>query len=388
MLDEEFYAELVGILKRDDKDSFVELLDENPEHVESCLMILCAKHKSKKCLTALVTGEVCEPPPPPEGCATCIHGVAYVYPDPDVINIMLMRGAIRDCNIKCKVGFPSNYGTPLFLALDSLSHPAVSHLDSWCLGDSIIKLIVLLCMWETKQRLDSARLLACHTESVNDIAWTLLQDGKLKQLAALLLVARDEAMAPTETGMTIQQHLTNEIDGLSSEVDFDNSMLMDARVLFDVFDRAGEALSSYCITMFKPIPPEKVLVDVVGLLKEAGFPLQSRDVDLRDCYRGRRGVWRANLFKLSDTLRPDNIIMESSSSSSHLHTFAGQNGKLVYSQLHWDPLLGRLKSREVLKFSSSVPEARSLSTVAGSSIPLRRHLAYVAFKLKRGIRYL
>uniref|UniRef100_A0A803LX15 Uncharacterized protein n=1 Tax=Chenopodium quinoa TaxID=63459 RepID=A0A803LX15_CHEQI len=358
MLDEEFYAELVGILKRDDKDSFVELLDENPEHVESCLMILCAKHKSKKCLTALVTGEVCEPPPPPEGCATCIHGVAYVYPDPDVINIMLMRGAIRDCNIKCKAGFPSNYGTPLFLALDSLSHPAVSHLDSWCLGDSIIKLIVLLCMWETKQRLDSARLLACHTESVNDIAWTLLQDGKLKQLAALLLVARDEAMAPTETGMTIQQHLTNEIDGLSSEVDFDNSMLMDARVLFDVFDRAGEALSSYCITMFKPIPPEKVLVDVVGLLKEA------------------------------DTLRPDNIIMESSSSSSHLHTFAGQNGKLVYSQLHWDPLLGRLKSREVLKFSSSVPEARSLSTVAGSSIPLRRHLAYVAFKLKRGIRYL
>ncbi|XP_021751066.1 uncharacterized protein LOC110716740 [Chenopodium quinoa] len=229
---EKVFDELVCILDRDDKESFVEFLRAHPEIIGEYLVSICATSSSKKCLTTMVNEEACEQLPQLKGWARCIHTVSCFFPDPDVISIMLERGAIVECNIKRDVGFLQNYGTPLYLLLDHFSCERDLPLQSWSEGDSIFKLIILLCSWESKKNLDSARLLVCHTESINEIAWTFLQNGKLKQLAALLLVAREEVMRPTGTGMTIQQHVTNEIDGLGSEVDSDHqykSMLMDAR---------------------------------------------------------------------------------------------------------------------------------------------------------------
>uniref|UniRef100_A0A803MK95 Uncharacterized protein n=1 Tax=Chenopodium quinoa TaxID=63459 RepID=A0A803MK95_CHEQI len=320
---EKVFDELVCILDRDDKESFVEFLRAHPEIIGEYLVSICATSSSKKCLTTMVNEEACEQLPQLKGWARCIHTVSCFFPDPDVISIMLERGAIVECNIKRDVGFLQNYGTPLYLLLDHFSCERDLPLQSWSEGDSIFKLIILLCSWES--------------------------NGKLKQLAALLLVAREEVMRPTGTGMTIQQHVTNEIDGLGSEVDSDHqykSMLMDAR---------------------GAIPPEKVLMDVAALLKKAGFSLQSADLDLRDCYR--------KLCFASNIGLTGNVVS------------FGRQTCLSY-QAHWDPLLARLTSREVLNLCPSVPASRLLSTAAGSNLPRKNYLAYVALKLRRGIRFL
>lgn len=118
---ERFILELNEVLKQDDVRGFMKLLDNNPEELKARLVVNCSMHKAKNCLTALVNGRICEPPPALERfAATCIHLVAYFFPDPDIIKIMLEKGATVDLNIKCTVFDVDDHGTPLYLALASI----------------------------------------------------------------------------------------------------------------------------------------------------------------------------------------------------------------------------------------------------------------------------
>lgn len=124
---------------RDDSEAFVKVY-KGIRHPEPRLWIKrCAMIKAKKCLNGMLA---INPPVPVDG--NCIHFVAFYLPDPHVINSMMMRGAVADINTKDFVH--DIVATPLQLTLEALTSPLyLKTLKSWSPGDSIFKLIILLC---------------------------------------------------------------------------------------------------------------------------------------------------------------------------------------------------------------------------------------------------
>ncbi|KAH9623960.1 hypothetical protein KSS87_021074 [Heliosperma pusillum] len=244
-----------------------------------------------------------------------------------------------------------------------------------------------------KSSLDCARLLAPHSDGLNDIAWSYVTNGMLASFAALLLVAQEKVLLPFDSGLTIRQRIMDIFNTLMSEGDNEGAiyqyMLIEACTLLDIFERVGGALRLYCSSMHEYVPPHKELIDIASLLKKAGYALDPIDIDLRDCYRKSPEVKKASVFKLLDPERPSNNYRLPSS-----YTWAQGFGAIIHS--YPNPgncqLFHKLKSGPVLNLKASASEPRLVSTVAGhvekcgSGIP-RKYLAYIAFKLKKGIKF-
>lgn len=365
----EFYEKLQHIGLRDDLEALMDLLDEYPDKAYSAVTSLVWSN-AKKCLTGLARGDLDKYISPPEDCATWIHWVARCGPHIDIIKIMLMRGGVKDLNLKQHI--LDKDGIPLEHVIDSL----ISIFDLWSPGDSVFKLVILLCQWEFKPHLDAALLIATasHTDLVRDLAWTFFQERKLIQLAALLLVAREQVMVPDEKGTTIQQNIASMMDDLHVD--------LVACELIDVFEKAGDALSLYCKSMCKQVPKEKVLVDVVGILQKTGFVLGLEDIDLRDCYRGCCQLRKPHLYKLANPPRQNN--------KYNLFLYPTVLGP--HPVAHWDPLINRFKLGQIIPLASSLPTPQLLSTLAarknqtsGSSVAGLQHVAHAVMKLKRRI---
>ncbi|XP_074314672.1 uncharacterized protein LOC141649905 [Silene latifolia] len=138
-----------------------------------------------------------------------------------------------------------------------------------------------------KPILDSLRVLVNHTDSINSIAWNILSNGGLKQFAALLLIAREKVIAPFDTGLTIHQYITNEINLVPEDkasldqVEY-KCILRDAQTLLALFELAGDDLSSYCCSMQKYVSADDVVDDICGLLIKHKVRLIMEDIDLMD----------------------------------------------------------------------------------------------------------
>ncbi|XP_074313353.1 uncharacterized protein LOC141648524 [Silene latifolia] len=405
--DKYLYDEIEKIIECDDKERFLSLISKFPDSV--CMRVVedCAFFHARKCLLAIIEGEVSisaleiyakfvphfpETPTPLAVVARFFHE-AY-----DIIELLLKRGPVEHAKIK-GYAFQSVFyddapcAYPLDHLLTSLSDE--SHLYPWAPGTSLNKLIILLCQWETNASLKSARLLAPHTDGINVIAWTYVRDGRLVSLAALLLVAREKVFVPFDSGLTIRQRIVEIVDALHREGDLDHeavkyqSMLVEARELLDIFERAGDALSLYCSSMHEYVPPHKVLIDVANLLKKTGHTLRPMDLDLRDCFRKCPEVKKASLFKLSDPESPSNkYLLPPSLTRAQSFCATGRS----YPSVGDCQLFHKLKSGPMLNFlpSASVPRllrtaaSQVEDTVLGNS---QKHFAYIAFLFKRGIKF-
>ncbi|XP_074310476.1 uncharacterized protein LOC141648534 [Silene latifolia] len=168
-------------------------------------------------------------------------------------------------------------------------------------------------------------------------------------------------------------------------------MLISASKLFDIFEKAGDALRLYCISIHEHVPPHKVLTEVATILKNAGYALEPRDLDLRDCYRACPELKRASVFKLSGPESPNNKYLSPSSLTHRTQGFGAAIPNYPYRGNC--PLFNKVKSGPVLSFRLSASEPRLLSTVAGHvengvfSGILQKHMAYIAFRLKKGIKF-
>lgn len=388
-------------LDSDSKGRFVKLIKKHPSEITKSLVEKCAEFGAQKCLLALLNGEVCEcecdalPALVDDDHSPSSNALTYVAhscPDPQIIHLMLNRcNAIPLVNVTCS--FASVHGLPIHFVLLHLSF--LEHLYPWIRGDSLIKLIILLCQWKTKPILDSARLLAQYTDSINDIAWTFVNFGALKQFGALLLVAREKVMAPFDTGLTIHQRLTNEIDSFSktdigSEQAEYKNILIDARQLLDVFERAGDALGLYCSSMQKNVAMEDAIADVCELLKKSKVHVIDGDLKLGIYFRERRAVSKINSLS-SKILAPARFQSKKGdwlnvpSAGDSFSNFLLQSG--CRPKRNSMGLLNPVPSR----FSSS--QLRFMSTTAchmkNSISPAAQHLAYrTVMKLKKGLRFL
>ncbi|XP_074313342.1 uncharacterized protein LOC141648516 isoform X2 [Silene latifolia] len=261
--DQGLSTKLENFLESDDDVSFVNWLRDQPPidlDIINSLVNKCVESDALKCLIALIRGEVCDMHPKfdsaklPDSGVTPLAYIAHSCPeDPQLIDLMLTKcGATCLANVYCTIGVID--GLPIHFLLFNLS--VMEHLHPWERKKSLIKLVVLLCLWETKPILDSLRVLVKYTDSINAVAWSFLKNGGLKQFAALLLIAREKVIAPFDTGLTISHYIATVIDSITQdELGFDQDecicFLKDAQTLLAMFEIIGDDLSSYCSSMQK-----------------------------------------------------------------------------------------------------------------------------------------
>ncbi|XP_027126122.1 uncharacterized protein [Coffea arabica] len=113
--------------------------------------------------------------------------------------------------------------TPLITALEKLS--TYKRLRQWTPQQSIFKLIIMLCLPEMKQVLETARLLELNQKDISEAACYFAMKGKIIELAILLMVAREKSLGPvcaygfenhssSETAITFRQFVRRELAGL------------------------------------------------------------------------------------------------------------------------------------------------------------------------------
>ncbi|XP_074310419.1 uncharacterized protein LOC141646423 [Silene latifolia] len=277
-----FFTRIEDILESDDEVRFVDLLRDldtdlyfNHDTVINSSVNECVEVGASKCLIALVRGEVCDMDRAfhaldlPDSGVTPLAYIAHSCPEESqVIDLILTKcGGAGLANVYCTIG--AVHGLPLHFLLINLS--VMEHLYLWYQGASLVKLVILLCLWETKPIMDSLRVLVKYTDSINGIAWTVLKNGGLKQFAALLLIARDKVIAPFDTGLTIHNYIKHELDSISAdklsvEQEEYKCILMDAGTLLTMFELTGDDLSSYCSSMQKFVSVDDTVDDIRGLL--------------------------------------------------------------------------------------------------------------------------
>ncbi|OMO94155.1 hypothetical protein COLO4_16500 [Corchorus olitorius] len=165
----------------------------------------------------------------------------------DLINIDLQN--------KKDINFDDDQLNSLAAALENLSRH--QYFEDWRPEKSIFKLVYILCFPELNKLLENIRSHAYKVEDVKPITCQYAKDGKLVELAALLMVAREKLITRSPyddlESMAIRQCFIREIRSIiDQETKFigkdENSIRMckyrkrvmsHALVLLDVFEIAG-----------------------------------------------------------------------------------------------------------------------------------------------------
>ncbi|XP_074310456.1 uncharacterized protein LOC141646480 [Silene latifolia] len=411
--DQGLSTRLENFLESDDDVSFVNQLREQPPinfDIINSLVNKCVESDALKCLIALIRGEVCNMHPKfdsaklPDSGVTPLAYIAHSCPeDSQLIDLMLTKcGATCLANVYCTIGVID--GLPIHFLLINLS--VMEHLYSWKRETSLIKLVMLLCLWETKPVLDTLGVLVKYTDSINGIAWSFLKNGGLKQFTALLLIAGEKVIAPFDSGLTIHHYITSEIDlhaqgELCLEQKEWKCCLKDAQTLLTLFELIGDDLSSYRSSMKKYVFVDDMIEDICYLLVKHKAIVGMQDMNLDDCIpRNKEYLGRA----VSDSIdahpwelvgRFDaNYIDRRCYLPSEVRPFDCSNPPKIRSTYKMNAHFGqRLPIPKCLQgrlYSTEACQAKDMSkSLACTSVsPVPRHLGYIPMKFINRIRFM
>lgn len=151
--DREFSERLERILDNDSKPRFVKLLQNHPAEITKFLVEKCAEFGARKCCLLCSMGNYVN-------SMLFLHLmlthltmlqrlpmllIAVLNPDAQIIDLMLMRcNAIPLVNVSYTIA--SVHVLPIHFVLLRLSY--VEHIYPWTRGDSLVKLVYLLCLWK------------------------------------------------------------------------------------------------------------------------------------------------------------------------------------------------------------------------------------------------
>ncbi|KAG5542137.1 hypothetical protein RHGRI_021860 [Rhododendron griersonianum] len=226
--------------------------------------------------------------------------------DPELVQLFLSHGARTDIRLTKELAMGDKGLLPLAIALD-----ATRSLYNWTLyprdqsHQTILNLIVTLCDPKMDDALASTKLIAGSSKDVEEEAFYCAMEGKLIDLAVLLIVAREKVLVPltfpSEDGagstrrITIHQYVKDQIVTLIFEEiklrrEFKpeeltqvqrNIMVMRAiGLLLEVFEKAGSTIDEYRQSQkFKAMreQKEKDEKDLALRLEEAGFKFEAGD---------------------------------------------------------------------------------------------------------------
>ncbi|KAK8986474.1 hypothetical protein V6N11_010030 [Hibiscus sabdariffa] len=129
------------------------------------------------------------------------------------------------------------------------------YLNDWTPRKSTFKLVCILCLPQLKESLESIRLVACKTDEMEAIGCNLARQGKLIELASLLMVAPEKLIVTTSPGSK---------DLCSNAIR--RCIMSDLQVLLDSEDGRRSRL--------------KIVGEIQNLLEKAGFAMKHNDINL------------------------------------------------------------------------------------------------------------
>ncbi|KAK9047061.1 hypothetical protein V6N11_052922 [Hibiscus sabdariffa] len=154
---------------------------------------------------------------------------------------------------------------PLKVALENLCH--YPYLKDWTPKKSTFKLVCILCLLQLKKSLESIRLVACKTEEIEANGCDLVRQGKLIELAVLLMVAPEKLILTTSEGSSdlcsnvIRRCIMSDLQAsLDAEVRLmgrsnsctlvekckdEREMKLSALKVLEVFERADNSINQY-----------------------------------------------------------------------------------------------------------------------------------------------
>ncbi|KAK8515871.1 hypothetical protein V6N13_096796 [Hibiscus sabdariffa] len=182
--------------------------------------------------------------------------------------------------------------SPLKVSLEKLCHHP--YLNDWTPKKSTFKLVCILCLPQLKESLESIRLVACKTEGIEAIGCNLARQGKLIELASLLMVVSGSSDMHSNA---IRRCLTSDLQALvdsefklkgrssSHKLVDEKEMKLSALLLLEVFERAGDSINHYLQSDTYNEGRRsrlKIAREIQNLLEKAGFAMKSKDADLND----------------------------------------------------------------------------------------------------------
>ncbi|KAL4339802.1 hypothetical protein GQ457_08G013430 [Hibiscus cannabinus] len=193
---------------------------------------------------------------------------------------------------------------PLKAALEKLcNHP---YLKDWTLEKSIFNLVCILCLPQLKESLERVRLVACKTE-IETIGCDLARQGKLIELASLLMVAPEKLKITTSSGSNdlrtnvirrciisdLQASLDAEVrqmgrsnsHKLAEKFKDEKEMKLFALLVLEVFERVVNSINRYLQSDTYHDGTRsrlEIVREIRNLLEKAGFAIKPGDIDLDD----------------------------------------------------------------------------------------------------------
>lgn len=300
------------LIRIDDKSRFVSLVRRvlgkknfvTGEYVlesKDVLMWICS-HRALACATALLEGKTGLSVDLNVTLDSGIYPLHYAAENLccGLTDVFLKHGALTSLPY-CVHGSRYSGKLPLSVALEAICcHP---FLHDWSPSKSIFKLIYIFCLPEMAEPLETIKLLALHAEELQVICSSNVHEGRLVELVALLLVARERLLAPvidnSVDGSFIGQCILKELAlVLDQEVKLMGTVhneelnkcrqMKDAMrslgLMLNVFDKAGGPIDRfrYFIALGNDILPHIIVRNLICLLKHLGFALMTEDMDVSD----------------------------------------------------------------------------------------------------------
>ncbi|KAJ7975598.1 hypothetical protein O6P43_005495 [Quillaja saponaria] len=193
-----FAEALKDIIYEDDEDCFNSIMNSlsyKPEVLPDEILSAIIKHScSLKILCSVLDEET--------GIRVDVNGICsytnkpflYDLGDSEKVYLLLLHGASTNLRYKGML--------PLNSALHNLSENFNTVLTDLSPEQSVFYMIIKLCMeyfesWPRSNRLHTVDLLALTTEGIEHEIYQYAKEGKVIELAALLLVAREKVMSPS-----------------------------------------------------------------------------------------------------------------------------------------------------------------------------------------------
>ncbi|KAK8643544.1 hypothetical protein V6N13_012835 [Hibiscus sabdariffa] len=179
--------------------------------------------------------------------------------------------------------------------------------NDWTPRKSTFKLVCILCLPQLKESSESIRLVACKTDEMEAIGCNLARQGKLIELASLLMVAPEKLIVTTSPGSkdlcsnAIRRCIMSDLQVLlDSEVRLtgrsknhklvekckdEKESKLSALLLLEVFERAGNSINCYLQSDTYDDGKRsrlEIAGEIQNLLEKAGFAMKHNDSNLND----------------------------------------------------------------------------------------------------------
>lgn len=267
---------LLRILGEDDAEQLRALLEDHKEEIGAStypeLLEECLSLRAKNCVFLMLNPHVGSGGMAPFSSPDVFRRALRIdHCDPEIVGFLFKNfGGKQFANEPCHLGY-----LPIHVLLCQLHK--VFPLSQWPRDDALVKLLILLCHPKLREKLECVRLLADYTDSIHHVAVSLLYNGDVIELAALLLLTHPTIL-PSLKSVCSSTNAMNDVLSRAIVGKFPN---LSGFGLIDIFDKAGDSLTHFYTSMPSDISGEDLIKGVAKILiRDANISISKKDVDL------------------------------------------------------------------------------------------------------------